>query len=50
MDFYKLIKIHKVAKYYEDIKINKAINIYKISLQSLVLVIEYIDVTAQNRF
>ncbi|MHC5099572.1 aminoacyl--tRNA ligase-related protein, partial [Peptoniphilus genitalis] len=27
-------------------KINKAINIYKISLQSWVLVIEYIDVTA----
>lgn len=50
MDFYKLIKIHKVVKFYKDIKINKAINIYKISLQSWVLVVEYIDVTAQNRF
>lgn len=44
------MRYYKVIKFYEIIKNNKAINIYKISLQSWVLVIEYIDVTAQSRF
>ena len=47
---YELTNNYKVINFYKIIIKTKAINIYKISLQSNIHVIKYIDVTAQNRF
>ena len=47
---YELTNNYKAINFYKIIKKTKGINIYKISLQSYIHVIKYIDVTAQNRF
>ena len=50
INFYKVRSNYKLINFYKIIIKTKAINIYKISLQTHIHMIEYIDVTAQNRF